>query len=125
MIPSLPTLMIAAVALCALLLSLKSVVATRALKKEIDSLRKQLDALPVETETSISFSENLAQIERKVAPVVDGPVSGADKYRYVAALAEQGVDAEGIAAALQMAPAEVEQLLQLSRLKTQAVEAEH
>lgn len=124
MIPSLPILIIAAVALCALLLSLKSAITTRGLKKEIDSLRKQLEAVPTENDKTASFSESLTQVERKVAPVVEGPVSGADKYRYVAALAGQGVDAAGIAAALQMAPAEVEQLMQLARLKTQVNGAE-
>ena len=47
--------------------------------------------------------------------------SSAEKYRYVASLTAQGVSAAGIASALQLAPAEVEQLMKLSRLKNQDI----
>ncbi|MBD1400448.1 hypothetical protein [Pelovirga terrestris] len=41
----------------------------------------------------------------------------ADKYRYAVALAAQGQNVDSIAQALNMAPAEVEQVMQLSRVK--------
>ncbi len=44
----------------------------------------------------------------------------ADKYRYAVALATQGQNVDSIAQALNMAPAEVEQVMQLSRVKRPA-----
>ena len=45
------------------------------------------------------------------------PQGQADKSRYAVALATQGQDIDSIAQALNMAPAEVEQVMQLSRVK--------
>lgn len=45
------------------------------------------------------------------------PQGQADKYRYAVALAAQGQNVDSIAQALNMAPAEVEQVMQLSRVK--------
>lgn len=124
MTQSLPLITVAVLALATLLLSLKLVLTTRALGKELERLRQQVDGAK-EEEKTINFSQSLARVERAAGPTGEGSGSGADKYRYVAALAGQGVDAEGIAAALQMAPAEVEQLMQLARLKKQVCDAGH
>lgn len=48
------------------------------------------------------------------------PQGQADKYRYAVALAAQGQNVDSIAQALNMAPAEVEQVMQLARVKRPA-----
>jgi len=45
------------------------------------------------------------------------PQGQADKYRYAVALAAQGQSVDSIAEVLNMAPAEVEQVMQLARVK--------
>jgi hypothetical protein len=72
----------------------------------------------LQPEVNADFSSHLDRVEREQR-VVDVPRSSSEKYQYAASLAAQGVDTEGIAAALKMAPAEVEQLLKLSQLRRQ------
>ncbi len=48
------------------------------------------------------------------------PQAQADRYRYAVALAAQGQNVDSIAQALNMAPAEVEQVMQLARVKLPA-----
>jgi hypothetical protein len=107
-----------------LLLCLRLMLVTRRLGRDIKLLEQELSRVSSKPETKASFSESLTQVERKIVQPIEKPVSSAEKYRYVASLTGQGVSAAGIASALQMAPTEVEQLMQLSRLKNQGVDAQ-
>ncbi|MDA3904171.1 MAG: hypothetical protein PF441_12090 [Desulfuromusa sp.] len=111
-------LLIGSIALLALLLGIWQLRVSGRLGRELSALRQQLLEIEAEQKQSPSFSTSLEQAERE-HKAVEIPRSSSEKYRYVASLADQGVDAKGIAAALQMAPVEVEQLLQLTRLKQQ------
>lgn len=122
---SIPLMIIGTIASLALLLCLRLLVVTRLLKGELKDLRQKIITENNTPEVKANFSESLTQVERKVVPISENPGTSSDKYRYVVSLANQGVDAKGIAAALQMAPAEVEQLMQLTRLKKQALDVEH
>lgn len=107
-------------ALLALLLSCWQLQGSRRLRREIDELRSRLDVAPQPQQTvPISFSTSLDNAERDQLQASQPamPRNSAEKYRYVGSLAEQGLDARGIAEALQMPTAEVEQLLQLAKLK--------
>jgi len=116
-------LLVGGLALLALLLCFWQLLTSRRLSRELAELRKQLDekADPAAA-VPISFSTSLDSAERdqlqSTQPAM--PRNSAEKYRYVGALAEQGLDAKGIADALQMPTAEVEQLLQLAKLKQPA-----
>ncbi|MDX2494458.1 MAG: hypothetical protein QNK27_05815 [Desulfuromusa sp.] len=110
----LPLLLIGSIALLALLLGFWQLRVSGKLGRKLNELRQELQE--IETKQKPSFSTSLDQAERE-QKTVEVPRSSAEKYRYVAALANQGVDAKEIAAALQMAPLEVEQLLQLAQLK--------
>ncbi|MCF6265581.1 MAG: hypothetical protein L3J57_03425 [Desulfuromusa sp.] len=112
----LPLLLIGSIALLALLIGFWQRHISRKLGLELDELRQQLLETVSMREQRTSFSNSLDRVERE-QKTVEVPQSSAEKYRYVAALANQGVDAKEIAAALQMAPIEVEQLLQLAQLK--------
>ena len=104
-------------AVLALLLSLWLLKTVRQLKRELRQLQNSAAAVQREPEPKISFSTSLNRAERATIPASPRAIPQADRYHYVEALAGQGLDAEKIAAALQMAPAEVEQLLRLARLK--------
>jgi uncharacterized membrane protein len=112
----LPLLLVGLIALLALLIGFWQGQISRKLGHELDELRQQLSEKEVMQEHKPSFSNSLDRVEREQIKV-EVPRSSAEKYRYVAALANQGVDAKEIAAAMQMAPLEVEQLLQLAHLK--------
>ena len=114
----LPLLLIGSIALLALLIGFWQLRVSKKLGRELREVRQRLLETEAEREQKTNFSESLERVERKQKGV-EIPRSSAEKYRYVAALANQGVDAKGIAAALQMAPVEVEQLLQLAQLKQQ------
>ena len=121
-----PLLVIGGLAVLALLLGFWQLLVSRRLRREIDELRNQQEvATASETKVPISFSTSLDHAEKDqlqaTQPVM--PRNSAEKYRYVGSLAQQGLDAKGIAEALQMPTAEVEQLLQLAKLK-QAAPAE-
>ncbi len=115
-----PLLIVAGIALLALLLALWQLLVVRQLRREIEQLREQPEATPeAEAKLPISFSTSLDSAEREqlqASPPLM-PRNSAEKYRYVGSLAEQGLDAKGIAEALQMPTAEVEQLLRLAKLK--------
>ncbi len=117
----LPLLLIGSIALLAMLIGFWQLRLARKLGRELGEVRQRLLEVAVQQEQKANFSENLNRAERRQSGVTI-PRSSAEKYRYVAALANQGVDIKGIAAALQMAPVEVEQLLQLAQLKPQVPE---
>ena len=110
-------LFVGSIAILALLLGFWQLSVSRKLGRELRELRQQL-VVGTESAPQSSFSSSLDRVERE-QKVVAIPHGSSEKYRYVASLADQGINAEGIAVALQMAPAEVKQLLQLSRLKQQ------
>lgn len=114
----LPLLLIGSIALLGLLIGFWQMHISRKLGHELDELRQQLSETESVQEQKTSFSNSLDRAERE-QKTVEVPRSSAEKYRYVAALANQGVAAKEIAVALQMAPIEVEQLLQLAQLKQQ------
>ena len=114
-----PLLLIGGIALLSLFLGLRQQRTSRKLGSELCQLQQQLSELKSGQEQKLTFSNSLERVEREQLKV-DVPRSSSEKYRYVASLADQGVDAKGIAAALQMAPGEVEQLLQLTKLKKKA-----
>jgi hypothetical protein len=106
-----------------LLISLSQLLSQRKLRHRIDSLEQQLNAAKAEKDVqAVNFSASLDAIERQQLQSNEPapPVKTTDKYGYVGALAEQGLDAKGISEALQMPVAEVKQLLQLAKLKRSA-----
>lgn len=113
-----PLLLIGFIALLALLLGLWQLGVSKRLGRELRELRQKLLEVDIKLEQKPSFSNRLDRVERE-QKAVEVPRSSAEKYRYVASLADQGVDVKGIAVALQMAPVEVEQLLKLAQLKPQ------
>lgn len=114
----LPLLSVAGIALLALLLVSRQSRVTRRLKSELAGLKELLQQPPPAAPTqNVNFSASLDSAERLQSSLPVGVRNSPEKYRYVAALAEQGLDAKGIAAALKLAPAEVEQLLQLALLR--------
>ncbi len=117
-----PLLLIGAMALLSLFLGLWQRRTNRKLSNELYRLKQQLAELDSGAEQQPSFSNSLYQVEQKQIKVAE-PRSSSEKYRYIASLAEQGINAAGIAAALQLAPGEVEQLLQLTKLKQKASES--
>ena len=119
LIEQLPLLIVAGLALFALLLALWQLQALRCLRRELNELRNQVSQPAVKKAPVVNFSTSLDHVEREQlqAAPTSVPRNSAEKYRYVGSLAEQGLDAKGIAAALQMPTAEVEQLLRLAKLK--------
>ncbi len=116
--------LVGAVALLALVLVVWQLAMSRRLNRELGVLCQQLEALKgvaAAAEQKVNFSQQLNRAEREQQlQIRELPRTAAEKYQYVASLAAQGFDAAGIASALQMAPAEVEQLLKLAQLKQQA-----
>lgn len=114
-------LLVGSVAGLALMLSLRLLRVVTRLQQQVRNLQKKEEQGIPGRETA-SFSVSLGQAERRAeeAKVSLGGSTQADKYRYIASLADQGLDASGIAEALQMSAAEVEQLLRLARLRSQA-----
>ena len=120
-----PVIIVGSVALLALLLNIRQAVVMRKLKGEMANMRLHLEELKGVKEEKSNFSSALNEVERNTVAPHEGSGRQSEKYRYVASLTEQGVDAKEIAAALQMAPAEVEQLMQLARLKQATKAAKH
>lgn len=116
-------LIVGSLSLLALLLVFWQLQAMRKLRREIKVLRSQFaDQAKPEPTTPVNFSTSLDEVERQQLQSAQStpPRNSADKYRYVGSLADQGLDAKGIAEALQMSTAEVEQLLRLAKLKQTA-----
>ena len=116
-------LVVGCLALLALLLGFRQWQVLRKLAREIDQLRTRFAGQPdKQTEQPINFSASLDAVEREQLQTSASPVprNMVEKYRYISALSEQGLAAEGIAEALQMPTAEVAQLLRLARLKQTA-----
>lgn len=68
-----------------------------------------------------SFSQDLARIEKEVITPRPHQVRELpDRYRYVCAMARQGMRADQIAAALQIGEVEAAQIIRLSRLNRSA-----
>lgn len=113
------SLIVACIAVFAVLLCLWQMQQVRRLRRDLDELRSQQGETQEAQPEPADFSASLDAVERQQLQTSQpaSPPNTVDKYRYVGALAEQGLDAKGIAEALQMPPAEVEQLLQLSKLR--------
>jgi len=111
-------LFLGSIALLALLIGCWQLRVSGKMSQELAKLRQELTERETKQELKPSFSKSLDQVERE-QKIVAAPRSSSEKYRYVASMAAQGVDAQGIAVALQMAPVEVEQLLKLAQLKRQ------
>lgn len=106
-------------ALAALLTALLQTTRGRRLERQLRALQEQLDSRHSATAAAQprqNFSAHLSSAEKSQFPAAGKPVAQAEKYRYAAALAAQGHGVEGIATALQMAPAEVEQVMRLAHL---------
>jgi len=110
-------LVAASVAGLALLLSLRQLLINRKLRRELSELRQELEKKPAAPPAKTSFSASLDQVERQQPQAAASQRSSTEKYRYVASLAAEGMDARGIASVLQLSTSEVEQLLRLARLK--------
>jgi len=114
-------LLVGSVAVLALLLVFWQMGMSRRLGRELGLLRQQIETIeviPAAPPVKPNFSNHLDRVERKQRGG-EAPRTTSEKYQYVASLAGQGFDAERIATALQMAPAEVEQLLKLAQVKQQ------
>jgi len=111
-------LFIGSIALLALLIGFWQLRMSGKMRRELVQLHQELMEREPKQETKPSFSNSLDQVERE-QKIIAAPRNSSEKYRYVASMADQGIDAQGIAVALQMAPGEVEQLLKLAQLKHQ------
>lgn len=125
-------LVVAILAILAFLGTLWQLMVSHGLREELEELKRQLSEAEEEeplpptavaepapaAEAKPSFASRLNQVERQQGQTKSFTAQTyTEKYRFVASLAAQGMDARGIAEALQMAPAEVEQLMQLAKLK--------
>jgi Flp pilus assembly protein TadB len=108
------------VALAALLTALLQTTRGRRLERRVQALQEQLDnrqSVTAAAPPPRNFSAHLSSAEQSQFPAAGKPVAQAEKYRYAAALAAQGHGVAGIATALQMAPAEVAQVMRLAHLQ--------
>jgi hypothetical protein len=120
------SLVVAGLALIGLLLQRRTL---RTLAQQVKNLELQLEEDKSVAPVTSSFSAHLSDAEKaqqknqqelKEKLHANSPVKPqgqADKYRYAVALAAQGQGVDTIARALNMAPAEVEQVMQLARVK--------
>lgn len=110
------------VALGALALWWRQLGVNRQLLADLEELRRQPESARAEAPPAAeSFASRLtrAEEEQEQKETSEPQVKAlpqAERYRYAAALAQQGYTKEGISEALQLAPAEVEQIMHLSRL---------
>ncbi len=112
-------LLIGSMALLALLLAVWQLLVSRKLRSQLEQLEKKIQLQQQAHSDKANFSTSLNRAERQRPGLPGGVRQTPEKYHYVAALAEQGLDTQGIAKALNLASAEVEQLLQLARIKQQ------
>ena len=108
------------VASIALIIAVRQLRMGRRLAQQIELLQQQRPKTSETTAVTTGFSAHLSSAEKVQDKTEGRPVAQADKYRYAAALADQGYSAEGIAKALNMAPTEVEQIMRLARIKRTA-----
>ena len=92
----------------------------RKLAQQLEMVTQKLMEKEHVVPVTTSFSAHLSSAEKVQDQVEDRPAAQAEKYRYAVALADQGYTVEGIANALKMAPTEVEQVMQLARIKRPA-----
>lgn len=92
----------------------------RRLAQQLELLQQQLAQKPETESAKAAFSVHLSNAEKVQDKTEDKPVAQAERYRYAAALADQGHSAADIAKALNMAPTEVEQIMRLARIKRTA-----
>jgi len=104
---------LALLALCLCLVLMKAVQRLTARVNELQQLLKQHKTAAATPD----FAVSLGQAERLGARVAAAPAVQSDRYRQVTVLAQQGLDAEQIAARTQLPASEIEQLLQLARLR--------
>ncbi len=108
------------IAVIALVVSAWQYRSGRKLVQQLELVKQKLTEKEQAAPVTASFSAHLSSAEKVQDKVKDRPVAQAEKYRYAVALADQGYTVEGIAKALKMAPAEVEQVMQLARIKRPA-----
>ena len=108
------------IAVIALVVSARQYRSGRKLAQQLELVKQKLMEKEQPAPVPTSFSAHLSSAEKVQDKVEDRPVVQAEKYRYAVALADQGYTVEGIANALKMAPAEVEQVMQLARIKRPA-----
>lgn len=116
-------LLVGCLALFALLLALWQLQGVRKLRREVSELRNQVVSNPTpDSKSPVNFSTSLDAVERQQLQETQAtpPRNSAEKYRYIGSLSAQGLDAKGIAEALQLPIAEVEQLLRLAKLRPAA-----
>lgn len=91
----------------------------RRLMEQIEDIRRYLKTNKADVATAgRSFSSRLTSAEQEQDTEINvKSIPHEEKYRYAAALAQQGYTAAGIAESLQMALAEVEQIMQLTKIK--------
>ena len=101
--------------LVVLILQLKS---SRKLKLQVAQLEIQLKEAQRSPE---SFSEDLVIAERNFQkPQIKNDQKMPERYRYIRAMARQGMNATQIATILQVGEEEAEQIIRLARLKSAA-----
>lgn len=92
------------------------------MRQQLDTLQGRLQEAEKKVETSAEkettgFASTLQAVEQQASVTIrPGSGSATEKYRYVSALAEQGMDAGQIAQALHIAPAEAEQAIRLAAI---------
>jgi len=119
-------LVVAGIALIGILFQRRTL---RTLAQQVQNLEGQLQEDKLTAPVTSRFSAHLSDAEKEQqkneqelkeklhanSPVK--PQGQADRYRYAVALAAQGQGVDTIAQALNMAPTEVEQVIQLARVK--------
>ncbi len=92
--------------------------------RRLKQLLAQYEEQPQPAKVNESFSQNLARAESQnplpTSPPVPGPhqiAEAPDRYRYISAMARQGMQAAQIAAALQISEIEAAQIVRLTRLE--------
>ncbi len=114
--PLLSTVLSAVVLL--LVVSLLQLKRCRKLKQQIGQLEIQLEEANRPAEC---FSEDLSMAERDFQePEVRHEQDMPDRYRYIRAMARQGMNATQIATILKVGEEEAEQIVRLARLKSAA-----
>ena len=111
------TVLLAVVLLLLVVLNMQ-LKSARKLKRQVGLLELQLEEAQRPAE---KFSEDLVIAERNFQKPQVKPDQGMpDRYRYIRAMARQGMNATQIASILQVGEEEAEQIIRLARLKSAA-----